>query len=142
MSITNTATAHWTGTLKDGGGTLATGSGAVTGLAYDFRKRFEGAAGTNPEELIGAAHAACYAMFLSALMSGEGIAGIDVRATATVTMDPTTEGSPTVTKSHLDVVVKGKAEGMEIMALAEKAKAACPISKLLNADVSLSVKIG
>jgi osmotically inducible protein OsmC len=142
MAITNTATAHWTGTLKDGGGTLATGSGAVTGLAYDFRKRFEGAAGTNPEELIGAAHAACYAMFLSALMSGEGIAGIDVRATATVTMDPTTEGSPTVTKSHLDVVVKGKAEGMEIMALAEKAKAACPISKLLNADVSLSVKIG
>ena len=114
----------------------------MTGLAYDFRKRFEGAAGTNPEELIGAAHAACYAMFLSALMSGEGIAGIDVRATATVTMDPTTEGSPTVTKSHLDVVVKGKAEGMEIMALAEKAKAACPISKLLNADVSLSVKIG
>ena len=142
MAITNTATAHWTGTLKDGGGTLATGSGAVTGLAYDFRKRFEGAAGTNPEELIGAAHAACYAMFLSALMSGEGIAGIDVRATATVTMDPTTEGSPTVTKSHLDVVVKGKAEDMEIMALAEKAKAACPISKLLNADVSLSVKIG
>ena len=142
MAITNTATAHWTGTLKDGAGTLATGSGALAGVAYDFRKRFEGAAGTNPEELVGAAHAACYAMFLSALMSGEGIAGIDVRATATVTLDPTTEGSPTVTKSHLDVVVKGKAEGMEIMALAEKAKAACPISKLLNAEVSLSVKIG
>lgn len=142
MAITNTATAHWTGTLKDGGGTLATGSGAVAGVAYDFRKRFEGAAGTNPEELVGAAHAACYAMFLSALMSGEGIAGIDVSATATVTLDPTTEGSPTVTTSHLDVVVKGAADGMAIMALAEKAKVACPISKLLNADVTLSVKIG
>jgi osmotically inducible protein OsmC len=142
MAITNTATAHWTGTLKEGGGRLATGSGAVTGLPYDFRKRFEGAAGTNPEELVGAAHAACYAMFLSALMSGEGIAGIDVKATATVTLDPSTEGSPTVTKSHLDVVVKGAADGMAIIALAEKAKAACPISKLLNAEVSLSVKIG
>jgi osmotically inducible protein OsmC len=59
MAITNTATAHWEGTLKEGGGTLASGSGALSGIGYDFRKRFEGAAGTNPEELVGAAHAAC-----------------------------------------------------------------------------------
>ncbi|MEY4772665.1 MAG: hypothetical protein RLZZ346_1920 [Cyanobacteriota bacterium] len=127
--------------LKDGEGTVAVGSGAVASLAYDFRKRFEGAAGTNPEELIGAAHAACYAMFLSALMSGEGITGIDVLATATVTLDPATEGSPTVTKSHLDVIVKGESESGTIVALAETAKAACPISKLLNAEISISVKV-
>jgi osmotically inducible protein OsmC len=142
MAITNTASAHWTGTLKDGGGTLSSGSGALSGIAYDFRKRFEGEKGTNPEELVGAAHAACYAMFLSALMSGEGIAGIEVSATATVTLDPTTEGSPTVTKSHLDVVVKGEADWTTIVALTEKAKAGCPISKLLNAEVSLSVTAG
>lgn len=142
MAITNTATAHWVGTLKEGGGTLASGSGALSGIPYDFRKRFEGAAGTNPEELVGAAHAACYAMFLSALMSGEGIAGIDVEAKATVTLDPSTEGSPTVTTSHLDVVVKGEIDAVTIVALAEKAKVACPISKLLNAEVSLSVTVG
>jgi len=142
MAITNTATAHWVGTLKEGTGTLGSRSGVLNGVGYDFRKRFEGAAGTNPEELVGAAHAACYAMFLSALMSGEGIAGIDVAATATVTLDPTTEGSPTVTKSHLDVVVKGEVDAATLVALAEKAKAACPISKLLNAEVSLSVTKG
>ena len=75
-------------------------------------------------------------------MSGEGIAGIDVAATATVTLDPTTEGSPTVTKSHLDVVVKGEVDAATLVALAEKAKAGCPISKLLNAEVSLSVTKG
>ncbi len=141
MAITNTATAHWTGTLKEGGGTLATGSAAISGLAYDWGKRFGGVRGTNPEELVGAAHAGCYAMFLSALMTGEGIAGIDVHATATVTLDPGTEGSPTVTKSHLDVVVKGAAAADDIRALAEKAKLACPISKLLNAELSLSVTV-
>ena len=141
MAITNTATAHWQGTLKEGAGTLGTGSGAVSGLAYDHGKRFAGVRGTNPEELVGAAHAGCYAMFLSALMTGEGIAGIDVQATATVTMDPGSEGGPTVTKSHLDVVVKGAAVAGDIVALAEKAKVACPISKLLNAEISLSVRV-
>jgi osmotically inducible protein OsmC len=142
MAITNTASAHWTGTLKEGAGTLSSGSGALSGIGYDFRKRFEGEKGTNPEELVGAAHAACYAMFLSALMSGEGIAGIDVAVTATVTLDPSTEGSPTVTKSHLDVTVQGDIDETTIVALAEKAKAGCPISKLLNAEVSLAVTVG
>lgn len=142
MAITKTASAHWTGTLKEGAGVLSTGSGAITDLAYDHAKRFGEAKGTNPEELIGAAHASCYAMFLSALMSGEGIAGIDITATATVSMDPTTEGGPTVTASHLDVVVKGEMDWTTVVALAEKAKLACPISKVLNAEVSLTVTAG
>ncbi len=142
MAITKTASAQWTGTLKDGAGVLSTGSGALSDISYDYAKRFGEAKGTNPEELVGAAHASCYAMFLSALMSGEGIAGIEVSAKATVTLDPSTEGSPTVTKSHLDVVVKGAADWETIVALTEKAKAGCPISKLLNAEVSLSVTAG
>lgn len=142
MAITKTASAHWTGTLKEGAGVLSTQSGALDGMAYDFAKRFESKAGTNPEELIGAAHASCYAMLLSALMSADGIGGIDIEAKATVTLDPTTEGSPTVTKSHLDVVVKGSVDAETLVTLAEKAKSACPISKLLKAEVSLSVTTG
>jgi lipoyl-dependent peroxiredoxin len=139
MTITNAATAHWTGTLKEGAGTFSTRSGVLADLPYNFAKRFEGAAGTNPEELIGAAHAACYAMFLSALMSGAGIAGIDIAATSTVTLDP---AGPTVTAAHLTVTAKGRAEAGKIRELAEEAKVKCPISKLLNAAVTLEVTVG
>jgi lipoyl-dependent peroxiredoxin len=139
MAITNSASAHWTGTLKEGAGTFSTRSGALSAVPYNFAKRFEGAAGTNPEELIGAAHAACYAMFLSALMSGAGIGGIDVQATSTVTLDP---AGPTVTAAHLTVVAKGDADAAQIRELAEEAKLKCPISKLLKADVTMEVTTG
>ena len=139
MSIINSATAHWSGTLKEGAGTFSTRSGVLADISYTFAQRFEGAAGTNPEELIGAAHAACYAMFLSALMSGAGITGIDVAATSTITLDP---AGPTVTGAHLTVVAKGVADTAKIMELAEEAKAKCPISKLLNAPVTLEVTVG
>ena len=139
MTITNAATAHWTGSLKDGAGVFSTRSGTLSDVPYNFAKRFEGAAGTNPEELIGAAHAACYAMFLSALMSGAGIDGIDVQATSTVSLDP---AGPTVTGAHLTVLAKGNAEASKIRELAEEAKVKCPISKLLNATVTLDVTVG
>jgi lipoyl-dependent peroxiredoxin len=139
MAITNAASAHWQGTLKDGAGTFSTRSGALAQVPYNFAKRFEGAAGTNPEELIGAAHAACYAMFLSALMSGAGVTGIDIQATSTVTLDP---AGPTVTGAHLSVVVKGETDAEKIRAMAEEAKEKCPISKLLNAAVTLEVTVG
>ena len=142
MAILNSASAHWTGTLKAGEGTITTRSGALSDLSYNQAKRFEGAAGTNPEELIGAAHAACYAMFLSALMSGAGIDGIDVAATSTVSMDPTTAGSPTVTAAHLTVIAKGATDAATIRDLAEKAKVGCPISKLLRAEVTMEVTVG
>eukprot|EP01136_Pigoraptor_vietnamica_P010170 Opistho-1_new@3282 len=76
------ATAIWKGSLKEGGGTLNSQSGALSNLGYTFATRFEGGKGTNPEELIGAAHAGCYAMFLSALMSGEGIVPENIEATS------------------------------------------------------------
>lgn len=139
MAIINSASAHWAGTLKEGSGHFTTGSGVLADIPYTFAQRFEGAAGTNPEELIGAAHAACYAMFLSALMSGAGITGIDVAATSTITLDP---AGPTLTGAHLTVVAKGDAEAAKITELAEEAKAKCPISKLLKAEVTLEVTVG
>lgn len=138
------ATAKWTGSLKEGGGTVSTESGALAAAPYTFATRFEGKKGTNPEELIGAAHAGCYAMFLSALMSGAGISGIEVSATSTVKLDPTTEGSPTVTGAHLTVTAKAGTETDKIRDFAEKAKAACPISKLLagSAKVTMDLTVG
>jgi lipoyl-dependent peroxiredoxin len=133
------ADALWTGSLKEGGGTLTTQSGALADLPFSFATRFEGRAGANPEELIGAAHAGCYAMFLSALIGGAGIVPDHVRARSTITLDPGTEGSPTVTAAHLVVSIKAGADEAVLRDLAEKAKAGCPISKLLRAEVTLEV---
>jgi lipoyl-dependent peroxiredoxin len=139
--IEKSASAIWTGSLKEGGGTLTTQSGAMSNIPYTFATRFEGGKGTNPEELIGAAHAGCYAMFLSALMSGAGIVPDRITATSTIKLDPTTEGSPTVVGAHLTVAVKAPAEEAVIRDLAAKAKEACPISKLLKAEVTLDLTV-
>ena len=136
------ASATWTGNLKDGSGTMTTQSGVLSGVPYSFAARFESGKGTNPEELIGAAHASCYAMFLSALIGGANITGSTVAATSTITLDPATEGSPTVTAAHLTVKVKADAPEATLRDLADKAKAACPISKLLKAEVTMEVTIG
>lgn len=135
------ATAIWKGSLKEGGGTLNSQSGALSNLGYTFATRFEGGKGTNPEELIGAAHAGCYAMFLSALMSGEGIVPENIEATSTIALDPTTEGGPTVKTAHLVVKVKAPTDEGKIKELADKAKAGCPISKLLNATVTMELAV-
>ena len=139
--IEKSASAVWTGTLKEGAGTVSTQSGALNGTPYGFAKRFEGQAGANPEELVGAAHASCYAMFLSALMSGAGIVPERISATSTIKLDPTTEGSPTVVGAHLSVTVKAPADAAAIRDFAEKAKVACPISKLLKAEITLEVTV-
>lgn len=136
------ASAVWTGSLKDGAGTITSQSGALSNLPYTFATRFEDKAGANPEELIGAAHAACYAMFLSALMSGEKIAVDRVEATSTISLDPNTEGGPTVTRAHLTVRARADAPEATIRDFAEKAKAGCPISKLLKAEVTMEVTVG
>jgi lipoyl-dependent peroxiredoxin len=135
------ASAVWTGSLKEGGGTITTQSGAITGLPYSFATRFEDKKGANPEELVGAAHASCYAMFLTALMSGAGIGGISVEATSTIGLDPSTEGGPTVKTAALAVKVKADTDAAAIRDFAEKAKAGCPISKLLKAEVTLEVTV-
>ncbi|MFG6159485.1 OsmC family protein [Halomonas sp. 1390] len=139
MTIKNTATAQWKGGLKDGGGSLSTGSGTLKDVSYDFRKRFEGADGTNPEELIGAAHAGCFSMAFSLVLGEAGYTADSIDTEATVTLDP---DSLSVTAVHL--VTRGKVPGADQAAFEEAANGAkdnCPISKLLNAEITLDAKL-
>jgi len=139
----STATAVWNGGLKDGKGNLTGGTGAFSGLAYDFGKRFEGATtpGTTPEELIGAAHAGCYAMALSGGINAAGFAPTSITAKATVTLEPV-DGKPTVSSSHLEVtaVVPGM-DAAKFAEVAEATKGGCPISRALNTKISLDAKL-
>jgi osmotically inducible protein OsmC len=136
------ATAVWTGTLKEGTGTLEAQSGALKGLPYSFKTRFEdesGQSGTNPEELIAAAHAGCFAMQLSHFLAENGTPATRIDAKAVVTLVPGTG----ITKSALRVT--GAVPGMDeaaFVALAEKAKAGCPVSKALGAiEISLEATL-
>ncbi len=123
------ATAQWKGTLKEGAGTFSVESKAIKG-AYTFETRFGSAKGTNPEELVAAAHAACYSMFLSALLSGQKLDPKSIDTRATVTLDKDAVG-PKITEIHLDCNVKVKGiSKTEFLKLAKKAKANCPISRL------------
>jgi osmotically inducible protein OsmC len=141
MALTNTATAHWAGDLKTGKGKISTGSGALDGLPYDFRKRFEGEKGSNPEELIGAAHAGCFSMALSAELGKAGLTAEAIDTKATVTLD-FIDGTPTVTKVHLDLTARIPGASSEaFMAAANGAKANCPISRLLKAEITMDARL-
>ena len=136
------ATAVWSGSLKDGKGTLTVPGGALKNTEYSFGSRFESGAGTNPEELIAAAHAGCFAMAFSATLGEAGITPERLEATAEVSLENVPSKSWTVTKSHLVLVAKIPGiEQARFDELANKAKANCPISRLLNAEVSLSAKL-
>lgn len=135
------ASAIWKGTLKEGAGTLTAQSGAFTDLPYTHATRFAGKTGANPEELIGAAHAGCFSMFLSALMGGEGITPESIETTSTVSLDPTTEGGPTVKAAHLVTKVKAPAPETVLRELAAKAKTGCPISKLLAGSAEITMEM-
>ncbi|MBN8413250.1 MULTISPECIES: OsmC family protein [Halomonas] len=141
MSITNTASAQWKGNLKQGKGVVSTNSDALNDVPYDFKQRFEGQAGTNPEELIGAAHASCYSMALSMILEGSSLEADSIDTSADVTLEEV-DGGFAVTKVHLTVraSIPGAEESVFNEA-AEKAKAGCPISKLLNAEISLDAKL-
>lgn len=141
MALTNSASAVWTGNLKDGSGRISTRSSALSAVGYDFRKRFEGAEGTNPEELIAAAHAGCFSMALSAELEKAGLVADEIATTATVTLD-FVDGAPTVTKIHLDLKARipGAADAAFQKAAAD-AKAGCPISRLLKADITMDAKL-
>ncbi len=135
------AAAVWRGGLQDGNGTVALGSGAFEG-SYSYRSRFgDGAGGTNPEELIGAAHAACFSMALSNMLAGEGHPPTAVETTAEVTIEPV-DGAPTISKIALHTV--GNVPGIsaeEFTRFAEKAKAACPVSRALTGtEISLETQ--
>ncbi|MGD0745371.1 MAG: OsmC family protein [Verrucomicrobiota bacterium] len=135
------ASAIWRGGLKDGKGNLSTESGVLAQTQYSFGTRFESGVGTNPEELIAAAHAGCFAMALSAELGKAGFTPAFIRATATVTLDKTDAGW-TVTQSHLDLTAKIPGiDEAKFIAIADGAKAGCPISRLLNAKVTLYAKL-
>ena len=135
------ASAEWRGGLKDGAGTISTESGTLKNTQYSFKARFENGTGTNPEELIAAAHAGCFSMALSAQLGAAGITAESIRTTASVTLEKVGEGF-SVTSSHLDL--SARIPGVEPAAFqkaADAAKSGCPISKLLNAAVTLSAKL-
>jgi osmotically inducible protein OsmC len=135
------ASAIWTGGLKDGKGTISTGSGALSSKPYSFRTRFEGEPGTNPEELIGAAHASCFSMALSMILGQAGFTPEKIETSATVTLEPK-DGGFAITMSHLDVAasVPGATDA-QFQDAAGKAKAGCPVSKLLNATITMNARL-
>jgi osmotically inducible protein OsmC len=136
-----TASALWQGGLKEGKGTLATESGVLNGVPYSFRTRFEGQPGTNPEELIAAAHAGCFSMALSAEFGKAGMTAETIRTAATLTMENIASGW-TVTEIHLGVTVKlPNADAGKFEAAANAAKAGCPISRLLNTKITMDAKL-
>jgi osmotically inducible protein OsmC len=136
--MTRKASAVWQGDLKSGKGTISTASGVLSNTQYSFSARFEQGTGTNPEELIAAAHAGCFAMALSAQLGEAGLVAERIEASAAVTLEKT-DGGFAVTSSALDLKLKvpgGDRSKMETAA--NNAKAGCPISKLLNAKITLN----
>jgi osmotically inducible protein OsmC len=138
--IKRTAEAVWKGTGKDGKGTLSSQSGTLAQTPYSFSTRFQNEKGTNPEELIGAAHAGCFSMALAFMLSGAGHAPEELRTSATISLEEQS-GGWAITESRLTLMAKvpGLSES-QIRDYAEKAKAGCPVSRLLNAKISLEIK--
>lgn len=135
------ATAVWQGGLKEGKGALTTGSGVLSETQYSFSTRFENGIGTNPEELLAASHAGCFAMALSAQLGAAGMTAERIDATATVTLEKV-EGGFAITESHLEVKVKiPGADRAAFEQAANAAKTGCPISKVLNAKVSMDASL-
>ena len=139
--VQKSGSAKWSGDLKTGTGSISTQTGALKDHPYGFKARFEGGPGSNPEELIAAAHASCFSMALSMMLGEAGMTADSIETKATVTLEEK-DGDFAVTKSHLDVTVKvpGAAED-DVMAAAKKAKEGCPISKLLNAQITMDAKV-
>jgi osmotically inducible protein OsmC len=136
------ASATWRGGLKDGNGILVAPSGVLNNTPYSFRTRFENDPGTNPEELIAAAHAGCFSMALSAQLGNAGMTPERIDTTATVTMEPV-EGKPTITKIHLMCRAKvSGADSAKFNQAAEAAKSGCPVSRVLaGAQITMDAKL-
>jgi lipoyl-dependent peroxiredoxin len=142
MAITRFATARYEGTGKDGKGHLTTQSGVLRDQPYGFNTRFGDERGTNPEELIAAAHAGCFTMALSFALAKDGITDARLETTARVKIEQEGEGF-TVTRSDLDLTADVPSiDDKRLRSLAEDAKRTCPISKLLRADMELTVRTG
>jgi osmotically inducible protein OsmC len=135
------ASAVWQGGLKDGKGTMSLESGILKGVAYDFKKRFESDPGTNPEELIAAAHASCFSMALSGQLGNAGMTADSIDTKATVTFEKTDAGF-TITESHLETRVKiPNADKAKFETAVQNAKSGCPISRVLNTKITLDAQL-
>ena len=136
------ASAVWQGGLKDGKGTVSGPSGALNNTPYSFSTRFEDQPGTNPEELVAAAHAGCFSMALSGQLGGAGMTAEAIQTKATLTMEKLDAGW-TVTSIHLDVSAKiPGADKAKFEQAAANAKSGCPISRLLNTKITMDAKLG
>ncbi|APF39570.1 OsmC family protein [Chelatococcus daeguensis] len=141
MKINRTGSAVWSGGLKDGRGALSTQSGALKDYPYGFSSRFEGVAGSNPEELIGAAHAGCFTMALSLILGEAGLTAERMETTAKVTLEQA-DGGFSIPAVHLTLRARiPGADDAKFQELAAKAKANCPVSKLLKAEITLDATL-
>ncbi len=141
MKITRKASVSWEGGLKDGKGAISTASGALQAYPYGFASRFEGVPGTNPEELLGAAHAGCFTMALSLALNEAGLTATRLETSAEVVLEKVEAGFA-ITSVHL--TLKGTVPGVDearFVEIAEGAKAGCPVSKVLNAKITLSASL-
>ncbi len=135
------ASAVWKGGIKEGRGTISTETGVLSDTPYSFSARFEEGKGTNPEELIAAAHAGCFTMALSGQLGEAGLTAERIETTAAVTLVKTEAGF-TITKVHLDVAAKvSGADRPAFERAAENAKTGCPVSRLLNAKITMDVRL-
>ena len=141
MKINRTGSAAWQGGTKDGRGAISTQSGALKAYPYGFSSRFEGTPGSNPEELLGAAHAACFTMALTVILGEAKLTAEQLETTAQVTLE-SVEGGWAISTVHL--TLRGKVPGAnqaQFAELAAKAKAGCPVSKVLNAGITLDAQL-
>ena len=137
--ISKTGSAVWSGNLREGGGTVSTQSGTISDVGYSFAKRFGDEHGTNPEELLAAAHAACFTMALSNVLAEQDLLADRLATTATVTLDPSTLTISTVVLD-LKATIPG-ATDETFQTAANAAKEGCPVSKLFNADITLNATL-
>ena len=136
-----TASAVWQGGLRDGKGTISTDSGVLSETQYSFSTRFEEGKGTNPEELIAAAHAGCFSMALSGQLGQAGLTAESIRTTAAVRLEKTDSGF-SITSVHLDVTAKVPgADQQAFETAANNAKAGCPVSKVLKAEITMEARL-
>lgn len=141
MKIIRKGAAEWSGGLKDGKGAITTESGALQSYPYGFASRFEGMKGSNPEELLGAAHAACFTMALSLILSEAGLTARKLETSAKVTLEKQENGFA-ITAIHLDLNADIPGADQETFAaLTAKAKANCPVSKVLKAEITLEARL-
>ncbi|PLC49536.1 OsmC family peroxiredoxin [Pollutimonas subterranea] len=135
------ASAVWKGSIKEGGGTISTETGVLNSAPYGFKARFEDGPGTNPEELIGAAHAGCFSMALSLMLGEAGLTPESINTSAAVTLEKVGDGFA-ITASHLTVVARiPGADQAKFDEIANQAKAGCPVSKVLNAKITMDATL-